>query len=64
MVKTAVKQVKIRLKKSLIGRKPKHIKTVNTLGLKKINSTVSHYLTPNIEGMISKVHYLLEVKEV
>ena len=58
------KKVKIKLVKSLIGRKPKHIVTAKTLGLKKLNKTVQHNLTPAIAGMINKINYLLEVKEL
>jgi len=53
----------ITLKKSLIGRKKDHIATAHALGLKKINKSVSVQDNPAIRGMISKIHYLLEVKE-
>lgn len=61
--KQDLKQVKIKLKKSLIGRKKNHIITAKTLGLTKINKTVEHSLTPSIQGMINKIDYLVEVSE-
>lgn len=56
--------LKIKLLKSLIGRKPNHVGTANSLGLKKINDEVEHKATPDILGKIRQVSYLLEVKEV
>jgi len=57
-------KVKITLKKSIIGEKPKAKETVRSLGLKKINSYTERELNPMIEGMISKVDHLVEVEEV
>lgn len=57
-------KIRIKLKKSLIGRKKDQIATVNALGLKKIGKTVEHEATPQIRGMIRKVDYLLEVEEI
>ena len=50
--------------KSLIGRKKDHITTANTLGLRKIGKTVEHEGTPQIQGMIKKIDYLLKVEEI
>ena len=57
-------KVKITLKKSIIGEKPKAKETVRSLGLKKINSFTERELNPMIEGMLSKVDHLVEVEEV
>jgi large subunit ribosomal protein L30 len=57
-------KVKITLKKSIIGEKPKAKETVRSLGLKKINSYTERELNPMIEGMLSKVQHLVEVEEV
>jgi large subunit ribosomal protein L30 len=57
-------KVKITLKKSIIGEKPKAKETVRSLGLKKINSYTERELNPMIEGMLSKVDHLVEVEEV
>lgn len=56
-------QLKITLKKSIIGRLPKHIAIVKQLGLGKINSSVIHKDNPSIRGLIHCVQYLLQVEE-
>ena len=56
-------KIKVTLKKSLIGRKKKHIATANALGLRKIGKTMEHQDTPQIRGMINKIDYLLHVEE-
>jgi len=55
-------KLKVTLKKSLIGRIPKHRRTVKALGLRKINQVVWHDDNPVIRGMIKEVEYLLEVE--
>ncbi len=55
--------LEITLKKSPIGRVPKHRLTVKALGLTRIHQTVSHRETPEIRGMINQVGYLLEVRQ-
>lgn len=57
-------KLKVKLVKSIIGRKQDQIDTVKALGLKKINSEVEHDDTPQIRGMINKVMHLVEVKEM
>lgn len=57
-------KVKIRLKRSLIGRRKNQIATVHALGLKKIGNIVEHNKSSEILGMISKVKFLLEIIEV
>jgi large subunit ribosomal protein L30 len=54
----------IRLKKSKFNRKPEHVATVKALGLHRLNSYVIKKATPQIRGMIKKIEYLLEVKDV
>lgn len=57
-------KVRVKLVKSIIGRKQDQVDTVKALGLKKINSQVEHEDTPQIRGMINKVIHLLEVEEM
>ncbi len=61
---TKNKQVKITLKKSLIGSSESQRKVVTSLGLRKVNHSVTHFDTPIIRGMINKVNHLLAVEEV
>jgi large subunit ribosomal protein L30 len=55
--------LKIKLVKSLIGRKDDHISTANSLGLRKINDEVSQPDNAPTRGKIFKISYLIEVKE-
>jgi len=57
-------KLKVKLIKSIIGRKEDQVSTIKALGLKKINSEVEHEDTPQIRGMIQKVVHLVEVKEM
>ena len=61
---TMSKQLEITLTRSVIGRKENQKKTVQTLGLKKINDTVIHNDTPTVRGMINTVSHLVAVKEL
>lgn len=58
------KQLKITLKKSIIGRNQKQRATIEALGLKKIGQTIVHDDTPQIRGMIHKTDFMLDVEEV
>jgi len=57
-------KLRVELVKSTIGRKPVHIATVKSLGLKKLHDTVEQENTPEILGKIAQVSYLLKVEEV
>jgi large subunit ribosomal protein L30 len=56
--------IKIKLKKSLIGRTEKQRKIVFGLGLRKLNSEVIREKRPEILGMVKKIDFMLEVVEV
>ena len=55
--------LKITLRRSLIGEKPKARATVESLGLRKINATVERPDSPDLRGMIHRVSHLVEVEE-
>lgn len=57
-------ELRITLKKSAIGTKPKQRATVRALGLRKIRQTVVHPDRPEIRGMIARVPHLIDVEEV
>jgi len=63
MAKTALKQIKIRLKKSLIGSSDSQRKVAVGLGLRKINQVVQHFNSPTILGMVNKIPHLVEIVE-
>ena len=56
--------LKITLVKSTIGAVPKHKKTVEALGLKKVNKTVVLPDNAATRGMVKKVSHLVKVEEV
>lgn len=56
--------LKITLRRSLIGEKPKTRATVESLGLRRINASVERPDTPDVRGMIHRAGHLLEVEEV
>ena len=59
MAKVRVKQVR-----SAINKPVDQKRTVQALGLRKLNKVVEHEATPQIMGMINKVKHLLEVEEI
>jgi len=58
MAKVIVTQVK-----STIDRPERQKRTIQALGLGKINRSVEVELTPQIAGMINKVNHLITVKD-
>lgn len=56
-------KLKVTLVKSPIGAVPKHRRTVEALGLKKLNKTVVLPNNAATKGMINQVSYLLKVEE-
>lgn len=57
-------KVRITQVKSVIDRPKDQKATMVALGLRKINHSVEHESTPQIEGMIKKVEHLLKVERV
>ena len=59
------KMAKIRLKqvRSRIGRPKDQKRTLDALGLRKINAVVEHETTPQILGMVNKIKHLIVVVE-
>lgn len=62
--KQQAKQIKVTLVRSVIGIQPKHKDCVRSLGLRRINHTVSVTDAPNIRGILNKIGYLLLVEEM
>lgn len=59
-----MKKVNIKQVRSGIHRTDRQKKTLEALGLGKMNRIVTHTATPQILGMIEKVHHLVEVSDV
>ena len=55
--------LKVTLVKSTIGAVPKHRKTVEALGLRKLNKTVELPDNAATRGMIKQVSHLVKVEE-
>ena len=55
--------LKITLVKSTIGAVPKHRKTVEALGLRKLNKTVVLPYNAATRGMVQQVRHLVKVEE-
>ena len=58
------KKLKITLVKSTIGAIPKHRKTVEALGLKKLNKTVEMPDNAATRGQIQQIRHLVKVEEI
>ena len=52
-------KLKVTLVKSQIGCVPKHRRTVEALGLKKVNKTVELPDNAAVRGMVNQVSYLV-----
>ena len=57
-------KLKITLGKSTIGAIPKHRKTVEALGLKKLNKTVEMPDNAATRGQIQQIRHLVKVEEI
>ncbi len=62
--KEETKMIKITMVKSIIGSSPTQRKTVEALGLRKLNHTVEHPDSPQTRGAIFKISHLVEVQEL
>lgn len=59
MSKIRIKQVR-----SGIGRPLKQKRTLQALGLRKLQSVVEHEVSPQIIGMVNSIKHLVEVEEL
>ncbi len=57
-------KLKITLVKSTIGAVPKNRKTVEALGLRKLNKTVEMPDNASVRGMVQQVRHLVKVEEI
>lgn len=57
-------KVKITLVRSMIGSTQRQKRTLEALGLRKLNHTVEHEATPQILGMARKLNHLVKVEEI
>jgi large subunit ribosomal protein L30 len=57
-------KIRIKQTRSKIGSTGRQKKTLEALGLRKINAVVEHEATPQILGMITKVNHLVITEEI
>lgn len=62
--KMAEKKLRVTLIKSTIGAVPKNRKTVEALGLRKVNKTVELPDNDSVRGMLRMVNHLVKVEEI
>lgn len=60
----AEKTLRIKQVRSIIGRPADQKRTMEALGLRKINHTREVVATPQVLGMINKVKHLISVEEI
>ena len=56
-------KIKIKQVRSRIGRPKDQRRTLDALGLRKMNAVVEHEATPQILGMVNKIKHLVTVIE-
>lgn len=57
-------QIQVKLVRSAIDRPERQKRTVQSLGLNKLNSIATHESNPSILGMVKSVQHLLQVTEL
>ena len=56
-------RIKVTQVKSQIGRLQNQKRTLEALGLRKMNQTVEHEATPSIIGMVNTVKHLVSLRK-
>ncbi len=59
-----MKKIKVTQVKSVIDRPERQKRTMEALGLRKMNATVEVEATESILGMVKKVSHLIKVEEI
>ena len=57
-------KIKVTQVKSQIGRLKNQKRTLEALGLRRLNQSVEHEATQSIVGMVNKVSHLVSVEEL
>ena len=58
------KQIRITLTRSPHGKKPVHRRTVEALGLRRINQSVVRPADESVLGMVRSIGHLVDVEEL
>ncbi len=62
--KSAMAKIRITQVKSKNGKPERQKRTLEALGIKKLNHSVEHEATPQILGMVVKVQHLVKVENI
>ena len=62
--KNAMAKIRITQVKSKNGKPERQKRTLEALGIKKLNHSVEHEATPQILGMVVKVQHLVKVENI
>lgn len=57
-------KIRITQVRSKINSNFKQKRTLEALGIKKLNGSVEHEATPQVLGMVKSVHHLVKVEEI
>ncbi len=57
-------KIRITQVKSKIGKPERQKRTLEALGIKKLNHSVEHEATPQILGMVEKVKHLVKIENI
>ncbi len=57
-------KLRVRQIRSASGHKQDQHRTLEALGIRKLQRPVTHHDTPQIRGMIFKVRHLVQVEEI
>ena len=57
-------KIKVTQIESAIDQSDRNKKTLQALGLRKVNHTVEKEMTPQIEGMVKRVHHLIKIENI
>lgn len=58
------KKLKITQIRSAIGRQQRQKLTLKALGIRRMNQTVIHKNSPQIQGMVKAIRHLVDVEEI
>jgi large subunit ribosomal protein L30 len=57
-------KIRITQVKSKIGKPERQKRTLEALGIRKLNNSVEHEATPQILGMVTKVNHLVKIENI
>jgi len=57
-------KIRITQVKSKIGKPERQRRTLEALGIRKLNHSVEHEATPQILGMVTKVNHLVKIENI